>query len=87
MEIKKCSNCGSFTTSADSLCDVCAKQLKYNTTLLNNYFESNVNFGSISAIASATGVSPSVVQNYMIENNYLEVPTNATDAYYGNLPY
>ena len=87
MEIKKCTNCGAFTTAESSLCDICAKKLKYNTTLLNSYFEGNINFDSIQAISSTTGVSPSVVQNYMIENHYLENPTNATDAYFGNLPY
>lgn len=87
MDIKRCSNCGSFTTSESSLCNVCARALNYDKTILKGYFEENANFDSIKTISSATGVSPSVVQTYMIENNFIEAPTNATDDYYTNLPY
>lgn len=87
MDIKRCSNCGSFTTAESGLCDVCANKLKFSNTVLKNYFEENISFGSIGSIASATGISPSVVQNYMIENNYLDTPTSATDEYYKGLPY
>ena len=73
MEIKRCSNCGAFTTAENSLCDVCSKQLKYSTTLLNNYFEQNVNFGTITNISSATGVSPTIIKEYMAENNYITI--------------
>lgn len=87
MEIKKCSNCGAFTTSPDSLCNVCTNTLNYNKTVLKGYFDETADFGSIETVSSVTGVSPSIVQNYMIENNYIDAPTNATDDYYTNLPY
>ena len=87
MEIKKCSNCGAFTTAEDALCSVCATQLSFSNTVLKNYFDENANFDSIQSISSTTGLSPSIVQNYMIQNNYIDAPTNATDDYYTNLPY
>ena len=87
MDIKRCSNCGSFTTSENGLCDTCANKLKYSNTILKNYFEENETYGSISSIASTTGVSPSIIQSYMIENNYLDTPTSATDEYFKGLPY
>ena len=86
MELRRCKNCGSFTTSEDSLCDVCANKLKYNNTVLKSYFEEAVSFGSIQSISSATGVSPSVIKNYMDENNYIET-TSPNDDIYKDLPY
>lgn len=87
MEIKRCSNCGSFTTAESGLCDICTNKLKYSNTVLKNYFDENISFGSIQSIASATGISPSVVQNYMTENHYIDAPISATDEYYKGLPY
>lgn len=87
MMIKKCLNCGSFTTSEGSLCDNCAKELKFNTTLLNSYFEENANLSSIRSISSSTGIAPSVIQNYMADNNYVEIPNNKDDAYHNELQF
>ena len=39
MEIKKCSNCGSFITSESTLCSSCANKANYDMTLLKNYFD------------------------------------------------
>lgn len=86
MELKKCKNCGAFITSDADLCTTCANSLRYNQTILKGYFEEGISCDSIQSVSSATGVSPSLVQNYMIENNYIDVPINATDDYH-NLPY
>lgn len=83
MEIKKCSNCGAFTTSESNLCHTCENKLTYNNTLLKNYFEENVNFDSVEAIAHNIGLSPSVVQDYMLANHYIDT----LDNHYKDLPY
>lgn len=87
MELKKCKNCGAFIASNSNLCTTCSNTLSYSKTILKGYFDEGISCDSIKTVSSATGVSPSIVQNYMIENNYIDVPTNATDDYYTNLPY
>lgn len=87
MNIKRCTNCGSFTTSDNSICDVCVNKLKYNTTVLNSYFEGNASFESIKSISSETGISPSIIQKYMIDNHYIDEPSNTTTDFYTNMPY
>ncbi len=83
MEIKRCSNCGAFTTSESNLCHTCENTLTYSNTLLRNYFEENANFDSVETIANAIGLSPSVVQEYMIANHYIDTTTES----YKDLPY
>lgn len=90
MELKKCINCGDFISSNSNLCSSCATKLAYGKTILKGYFDENYavnDFSSIKEISSATGISPIIVQQYMIENNYIEAPTNSTDEYYTNMPY
>ncbi len=87
MELKKCKNCGAFIASDFNLCTACAKALSYNKTIVKGYFEDGVSCDSIKNIASSTGVSPTIIQNYVTENHFDDIPTNATDAYYHGLPY
>lgn len=89
MELKKCINCGEFISSNSNLCSSCANKLNYGKTVLKNYFEESAysNCSSIKQISSVTGLSPAIIQNYMIENNYIEAPTSETDEYYTNMPY
>ncbi len=74
MELKKCVNCGEFIASDSDLCSSCATKLSYGKTILKNYFEDSYatsDFSSIKQISSTTGISPMIIQQYMIENNYI----------------
>ena len=78
MEIKKCSNCGSFITSEATLCSSCANKANYDMTLLKNYFDENASFDSISAVSATTGVSPKSIQKFMQDNDYMSSEINPT---------
>lgn len=78
MEIKRCTNCGSFITSEESICSKCINKASFDQTLLKNFFDENQSYGSISAISAATGVNPSSIQKYMQENNYADANYNPT---------
>lgn len=86
MELKKCKNCGAFINSEDDFCSSCANTLSFNTTVLNDYFGGPANFDSIPNIASQTGVSPSIVENYMIKNNIID-SSSLEKTSFANLPY
>lgn len=85
MEIKKCTNCGEFIMSENNICSSCSNKLNYGKTVLKSYFEDAYSYNSIGSISSSTGVAPSIIQNYLSENN-IDIPTNDTD-YYNSLPY
>lgn len=78
MEIKKCINCGSFISSEDTLCTTCANKITYENTVLKNYFDENSSFDSIPSISAVTGITPSSIQRYMVNNNYIDSNTEAT---------
>lgn len=78
MEIKKCINCGSFISSESTLCTECANKITYENTVLKNYFDENSSFDSIPSISASTGISPSSIQNYMLQNNYIDSDTPVT---------
>ena len=78
MEIKKCSNCGSFITSDATLCSSCTNKANYDRTLLKNYFDEAISFDSISAVSATTGVSPNSIQKYMQDNDYINSEINPT---------
>ena len=86
MELKKCKNCGAFINSEGDFCSSCANTLSFNTTVLNDYFGGAANFDSITNIASQTGVSPSIVENYMIKNNIID-SASLEKTSFANLPY
>ena len=87
MELKKCKNCGAFINSDSDFCNTCATALSYNRTILKGYFEDNsASFNSISAISSQTGVSPAIVQDYMIEKNYID-GAGLEKTSFASLPY
>lgn len=71
MELKKCKNCGAFISSDVEFCSTCTNTLSYNKTILKGYFDSGITANSVSAVSSNTGVSPKIVESYMIENNYI----------------
>jgi len=87
MVLKKCLNCGAFISSDAEFCSSCANNYDYNKTILKGYFDNAVSeTGSIPSISDATGVSPSVVQKYMLENNYIDA--NGLEATsFASLPY
>ena len=87
MELKKCKNCGAFISSEAEFCSSCANNLSYNQTILKGYFDGGaISADSISSISSSTGVSPSIVQNYMLDNNYIDA--NGLEATsFASLPY
>lgn len=85
MEIKKCKNCGEFIMSENNICTSCLNKLNYGKTVLKSYFEDTNSCNSISSISSSTGVAPSIIQNYLNENN-IDIPINDTD-FYNSLPY
>ena len=70
MEIKKCTSCGAFITTEETICDSCKNKMNYDMTLLKNYFDENPSFNSISEISVTTGISPTSIQKYMQENDY-----------------
>ena len=86
MELKKCKNCGAFITSDQEYCTTCVNMLSYNKTILKGYFDNVVPDGNIGSIASTTGVSPSLVQNFMVENNYIDSDV-LTKTSFASLPY
>ncbi len=72
MELKKCKNCGAFINSSEDFCSACSNILAYNKTILKGYFDSSAGtVDSIPNISSQTGVSPKIVENYMLENNII----------------
>ena len=86
MVLKKCRNCGAFISSDEEVCSSCANNYDYNKTILKGYFDNGVGNDSISAISSTTGVSPSLIQKYMIDNNYIDA--NGLEATsFASLPY
>jgi predicted amidophosphoribosyltransferase len=88
MEIKKCTKCGAFIESEDTICSSCANKLSYEGTLLKNYFECNTTYGSISSISAVTGISPTTIQNYMQNNDFDNIPTEIDfKDYYSQIPY
>lgn len=78
MEIKKCINCGSFISSENALCATCSNKITYENTVLKNYFDENSSFDSIPSISASTGISPSTIQNYMLDNNYIDTDSTLT---------
>ncbi len=85
MEIKKCINCGSFISSEATLCASCANKITYENTVLKNYFDENSSFDSIPSISAVTGISPSSIQRYMLNNNYIDSNTPTTG--YSSIQY
>ena len=87
MELRKCKNCGVFINSEAEFCTTCANTLSYNKTILNSYFDgNNISDDSISAISSNTGVAPSIVENYMLENNMID-SASLDKTSFASLPY
>ena len=78
MEIRKCINCGSFISSETTLCAKCANKITYENTVLKNYFDENSSFDSIPSISAVTGISPTSVQRYMVNNNFIDQDTPST---------
>lgn len=85
MEIKKCINCGSFISSEATLCTTCANKITYENTVLKNYFDENSSFDSIPSISAVTGIAPSAIQRYMLNNNYIE--SNSPTIGYSSIQY
>ncbi|MBR6252895.1 MAG: hypothetical protein IKR04_03550 [Clostridia bacterium] len=86
MVLKKCRNCGAFISSDAEFCSSCANNYDYNKTILKGYFDNGMGNDSIPTISSATGVSPSLVQKYMLDNNYIDA--NGLEATsFASLPY
>ena len=88
MELKKCKNCGAFINSENDFCNTCTNNLSYNRTILKDYFDNGntVNFDSVVTVSDHTGVSPTIVQNYMVENNYIDSATLEKTSF-ASLPY
>ena len=87
MELKKCKNCGAFINSESDFCNTCANTLSYNRTILKGYFEDgSANFNSVTAVSSQTGVSPTIIQDYMVEKNYID-SSSLEKTSFASLPY
>ncbi len=87
MELRKCKNCGAFISSEDDFCTSCANTLSYNHTILKGFFDgAPTNIDSVSTVSSQTGVSPSIVENYMVANNMIDSSTLEKTSF-ANLPY
>ena len=87
MELKKCKNCGAFINSEQEFCTTCANTLSYNNTILKGFFDgTSTSFDSISTVSSQTGVSPSIVEDYMVSNNMID-SASLEKTSFANLPY
>ena len=88
MELRKCKNCGAFINSDEDFCSACSNILSYNRTILKDYFDKSntANFDSVVTVSDHTGVSPTIVQNYMIENNYID-SANLENTSFASLPF
>ena len=87
MELRKCKNCGAFINSESDFCNSCSNILSYNRTILKSYFEdATESFGSVPDISEKTGIAPSIIQNYMVENNYID-SIDLEKTSFANLPY
>lgn len=87
MELKKCKNCGAFINSESDFCNTCANTLSYNRTILKDYFEGgSANLNSVTTVSSQTGVSPTIIENYMVEKNYIDSSTLEKTSF-ASLPY
>jgi uncharacterized OB-fold protein len=87
MEIKKCARCGSFFTSANDVCNSCLNKDSFEKTLLKNYFDENVSFSSVHAVSEETGISPKIIENYLLENNLDNPVTVDNTIFYNQIPY
>ncbi len=74
MELKKCKNCGAFISSENDFCNACSNNLSYSRTILKDYFDNTnaADFSSVVTVSGQTGVAPTIVQDYMVENNYID---------------
>lgn len=87
MELKKCKNCGAFINSDTEFCSSCANTLSFSNTVLKGFFEARQdNFDSVTKVSSQTGVSPSIVENYMLENNMIDSESLEKTSF-ASLPY
>ena len=59
--------------------------IDYKNNVLNNFFDENASFDSISSISAVTGIAPSSVQRFMISNNYID--TNVESSGFSPIQY
>jgi hypothetical protein len=86
MEIKKCERCGAFFTSTSNLCSSYQNKDSYDKTVLKNYFDENMSFNSVHAVSEETGISPTTIEKYLLENNYNN-PYDDNSVFYNQIPY
>jgi predicted amidophosphoribosyltransferase len=86
MEIKKCARCGAFFSSISNVCSSCQNKESYDRTVLKNYFDENLSFDSVHAVSEETGISPTTIENYLLENNFNN-PNNDNNSFYNQIPY
>lgn len=64
MEFKKCSRCGSFYLSGNTVCENCAPKDTFELSKLRNYFDNENYSSSIDNIAVDTGISVKNLNRY-----------------------
>ncbi len=73
MEFNRCSRCGSFYLSQDSVCPKCLAKDNLEFSTFKNYIEENGLNNSLNDISDQTGISPKNLNRFLsyenMENN------------------
>ncbi len=75
MVIKKCSRCGGFFSSEESVCQNCVPKDKAEISKLKNFFESTSNNNTINDISYYTGISEKNINRYLQNNELFKTQT------------
>lgn len=69
MEFNRCSRCGSFYLSQDSVCPKCLAKDNLEFSTFKNYVEENGLDNSLSEISGETGISVKNLNRFLSYNN------------------
>lgn len=70
MVIKKCSRCGGFFSSEETVCKNCIPKDKAEISKLKNFFESASNNNTINDISYSTGISEKNINRFLQNNEF-----------------
>jgi len=69
MEFKKCARCGSFFTSANSVCCNCEIKDRADINKAHNYIVENSDIISVEDLSLGTGISIANLNRFIGDNN------------------
>lgn len=73
MEFKKCSRCGSFYLSGNTVCENCAPKDTFELSKLRTYFDTENYSSSIDHIAVDTGISVKNLNRYFENEEFSNI--------------